>query len=103
VAVIQEWAESLPRTCQLHNSGERFCPRVSVPDAIVTRGQRTQSRIKLSLTPRDIALADPTMQERIANFSYAILPGSPAEFGKFIGEETEKWGEVVQAANMKPD
>jgi tripartite-type tricarboxylate transporter receptor subunit TctC len=64
-------------------------------------------------TPREIveklnaeintALADPTMQERIANFGYAVLPGSPAEFGKFIGEETEKWGEVVRAANMKPD
>ena len=43
------------------------------------------------------------MQERIANFGYAVLPGSPAEFGKFIVEETEKWGEVVRAANMKPD
>ena len=64
-------------------------------------------------TPREIveklnaeintALADPNMQERIANFGYAVLPGSPAEFGKFIVEETEKWGEVVRAANMKPD
>jgi len=64
-------------------------------------------------TPREIverlngeinaALADPIMQERIASFGYSVLPGSPAEFGKFIVEETEKWGEVVRATNMKPD
>jgi len=64
-------------------------------------------------TPREIverlngeinaALADPIMQERIASFGYSVLPGSPAEFGKFIVEETEKWGEVVRAINMKPD
>ena len=64
-------------------------------------------------TPREIveklnaaintALADPTMQERIASYGYGVLPGSPAELGKFILEETEKWGEVVHAANMKPD
>jgi tripartite-type tricarboxylate transporter receptor subunit TctC len=64
-------------------------------------------------TPREIverlntqintALADPAMQERIANFGYGVLPGSPAELGKFIVEEMAKWGEVVRATNMKPD
>jgi tripartite-type tricarboxylate transporter receptor subunit TctC len=64
-------------------------------------------------TPREIveklnaqintALADPIMRERIASYGYAVLPGSPTEFGKFIREETAKWGEVVRAANMKPD
>jgi tripartite-type tricarboxylate transporter receptor subunit TctC len=33
----------------------------------------------------------------------AALPGSPADFGKLIADETEKWGKVVRAANIKPE
>ena len=33
----------------------------------------------------------------------SVIPGSPAEFGKFIAEETEKWGKVIRAANIKPE
>jgi hypothetical protein len=29
------------------------------------------------------------------------LPGSPADFGKFIADETEKWGKVIRATNIK--
>jgi len=32
-----------------------------------------------------------------------VLPGSPAEFGKLIADETEKWGNVVKAAAIKPE
>jgi hypothetical protein len=32
-----------------------------------------------------------------------VLPGSPAEFGKLIAGETEKWGKVVRADNIKPE
>jgi tripartite-type tricarboxylate transporter receptor subunit TctC len=32
-----------------------------------------------------------------------VFVGSPAEFGKFIAEETEKWAKVVRTANIKPD
>jgi hypothetical protein len=31
-----------------------------------------------------------------------VLPGSPSEFGKFIADETEKWGKVVKFAGIKP-
>ena len=31
------------------------------------------------------------------------LPGSPADFGILIADETEKWGKVIRAANIKPD
>ena len=31
------------------------------------------------------------------------LPMSPADFGKFIADETEKWGKVIRAANIKPE
>jgi hypothetical protein len=30
-----------------------------------------------------------------------LIPGSPAEFGRLIAEETEKWGKVIRAANIK--
>jgi hypothetical protein len=32
-----------------------------------------------------------------------VLPGSPADFGKLIAEETEKWSKVVREANIKPE
>jgi hypothetical protein len=40
---------------------------------------------------------------RLADLGGTVLPGSPSEFGKFIADETEKWGKVIRAANIKPD
>jgi tripartite-type tricarboxylate transporter receptor subunit TctC len=47
------------------------------------------------------ALADPKMKVRLADLGVA-LPGSPAEFGKLIVDETEKWGKVIKFAGIKP-
>jgi tripartite-type tricarboxylate transporter receptor subunit TctC len=47
-------------------------------------------------------LADPKMKARLSELG-PVLPGSPADFGKLIVEETEKWGKVVRLANIKPD
>jgi tripartite-type tricarboxylate transporter receptor subunit TctC len=49
------------------------------------------------------ALADPNMKVRFADLGGTVLAGSPADFGKLIAEETEKWGKVVRAANIKAD
>jgi tripartite-type tricarboxylate transporter receptor subunit TctC len=49
------------------------------------------------------ALAEPKMKARIAELGSEPLPGSPAEFGELIAEETEKWGKVIRAANIKPE
>jgi tripartite-type tricarboxylate transporter receptor subunit TctC len=49
------------------------------------------------------ALADPTIKARFADLGGTVFPTSPAEFGKFIADETEKWGKVVRAANIRPD
>jgi tripartite-type tricarboxylate transporter receptor subunit TctC len=46
-------------------------------------------------------LADPKMKARIADLGGTVLALSPTEFGKLIAEETEKWGKVVRAANIK--
>jgi tripartite-type tricarboxylate transporter receptor subunit TctC len=48
------------------------------------------------------ALADSQMKARLAGLGAAALPGSPADFGKLIAEETEKWGKVVKFAGIKP-
>jgi tripartite-type tricarboxylate transporter receptor subunit TctC len=47
------------------------------------------------------ALADPTVGARLADLGSEALAGSPADFGKHIAEETEKWGKVIRAANLK--
>jgi tripartite-type tricarboxylate transporter receptor subunit TctC len=64
-------------------------------------------------TPREIidklnkeivaALADPKIKARLADQGSTVLAGSPADFGKLIAEETEKWGKVVKFSGMRPD
>jgi tripartite-type tricarboxylate transporter receptor subunit TctC len=46
-------------------------------------------------------LADPKLKARLADLGGIVLTGSPAQFGKLIANETEKWGKVIQAANIK--
>jgi tripartite-type tricarboxylate transporter receptor subunit TctC len=47
-------------------------------------------------------LADPKMRARLADLGGTALAGSPAEFGKFIADEAEKWAKVVKFAGIKP-
>ena len=49
------------------------------------------------------ALGDPATKARFADICGTVLPGSPADFGKLIGDETEKWAKVIRAAKIKPD
>jgi tripartite-type tricarboxylate transporter receptor subunit TctC len=49
------------------------------------------------------ALADPNMKARLADLGGTVLAGSPADFGKLIAEETEKWGKVVKFSGAKPE
>ena len=49
------------------------------------------------------ALDDPKMKARLADLGGTVLLGSPADFGKHIAEETEKWAKVIRAANIKPE
>ncbi len=48
-------------------------------------------------------LADPKLKARLAELGGTVLPGSPADFDKFIANETDKWGKVVNAAHMKAE
>ena len=47
------------------------------------------------------ALANPKMKARFVDLGGIVIPGSPADFGKVIVEDTEKWAKVIEAANIK--
>jgi tripartite-type tricarboxylate transporter receptor subunit TctC len=49
------------------------------------------------------ALADSKMKARFADLGGTALALSPAEYGKLLVDETEKWGKVVRASNIKPE
>src|ERR1017187_10091923 len=49
------------------------------------------------------AIADPTIKARLVDIGGTVLPGSPADFGKLIADETEKWAKVIKFSGAKPD
>jgi tripartite-type tricarboxylate transporter receptor subunit TctC len=48
-------------------------------------------------------LASSRIRSRFADLGVTVLAGSTAAFGRLIADETEKWGKVIRAANIKPD
>ncbi len=64
-------------------------------------------------TPREIVaklnqavnavLADPKLQARLAELGGEPMPTTPAQFGKLVAEETERWGKLIRAANIKAE
>jgi tripartite-type tricarboxylate transporter receptor subunit TctC len=54
-------------------------------------------------TEINAGLADPNLKAQLTDSGSTPLAGSPADFGKLIVEETEKWGKVIRAANIKPE
>jgi tripartite-type tricarboxylate transporter receptor subunit TctC len=54
-------------------------------------------------TEINAGLADPKIEARLANLGGDVLALSPADFGKLIADETEKWGNVIRAPNIKPE
>ena len=49
------------------------------------------------------SLADPKIKARITDLGDTVLTLSPADFGKLIAEDTEKWAKVIKFANIKPE
>jgi len=43
------------------------------------------------------------MKARLADLGGTVAPGSPADFGKLIADETEKWGKVIRAVGIKAE
>jgi len=48
-------------------------------------------------------LADPKIRARLADLGAAPAPMTPADYGKFVANEIEKWAKVIRAANIKPE
>jgi tripartite-type tricarboxylate transporter receptor subunit TctC len=48
-------------------------------------------------------LADPKLQARLVDVGGTVLAGSPADFGKLIAEDTEKWAKLIKLAGIKPE
>jgi tripartite-type tricarboxylate transporter receptor subunit TctC len=67
-------------------------PRGTPADVVVTLNKEINT-----------ALADPTVQARLADFGGTVLSGSPIDFGKLIAADTEKWGKVIRTADIKPE
>ncbi len=57
---------------------------------------------KLNTTVNAI-LADPAVKKKFADMGATLIVSSPADFGKYVADETEKWGKVVKFAGAKPD
>ena len=49
------------------------------------------------------ALADPKIKAQLDELGVVAIPGSPADFGKLIANETERWGKVIRAAGIKAE
>jgi tripartite-type tricarboxylate transporter receptor subunit TctC len=69
---------------------------------VAPRATPAETIVKLNHAINAI-LADPNTRARLADLGGTAFPGSPSDFGKFIAEETEKWGKVVKASGAKPE
>ena len=50
----------------------------------------------------NVGLADPKIKAQLAEMGGSLLAGSPADFGRLIAEETEKWGKVRASRQIDP-
>lgn len=66
------------------------------------RGTPTDIIQKLNWEIR-VALADPKVDARVAELGGTVHATSPAEFGKLLAAETEKWAQVIRTAHITPD
>jgi tripartite-type tricarboxylate transporter receptor subunit TctC len=70
-----------------------LCVPRGTPPAIIDRLSRETNA----------GLADLKLKAAFADLGLTVRPGTPAEFGKIVADETEKWAKVIRAANIKPD
>jgi tripartite-type tricarboxylate transporter receptor subunit TctC len=66
------------------------------------RGTPPEIIEKLNTTVNAI-LADPAVKKKFADMGATLIVSSPADFGKYVADETEKWGKVIKFSGAKPD
>ena len=82
-----------------------FIPGYEASSVYGLGGPKNMTSVIIERLNKEInaGLADPKIKARLADLGGTPLVGSPADFGKLIAEETEKWGKVIRAANIKAD
>jgi tripartite-type tricarboxylate transporter receptor subunit TctC len=82
-----------------------FLPGYEASDwyGIVTASATPASAVDKLNKEINAGLADPKIKARLADLGGITLPGSSADFGKLIADETEKWAKVVKFAGLKAD
>jgi tripartite-type tricarboxylate transporter receptor subunit TctC len=68
----------------------------------VPRGTSVEIVVRLN-EAINAGLADPKLKAQLFDLGGTVLPGSPADFGKLIADETEKWGKVIKLAGIKAE
>ena len=93
--VVSIWGGSW-RDMAANIIGKKFTAETGVPVEYITGG--TIDRLNKET---NAGLADARLKVRLADLGGTLIPGSPADFGKLIADETEKWGKVIRAANIR--
>ena len=92
---------SLPAICR-----EDLCPSTLSPlGALASNCCTAQNPVAVERLNREIndALADPKVKARLTDRGSTVHPGTPADFAKFVGDETEKWGKVIRTAGIRAE
>jgi tripartite-type tricarboxylate transporter receptor subunit TctC len=94
-------AEALPEVPTM----SEFLPGYEAADLLGICAPRNTPVEIIGMLNKEInaALADPKLQARFADLGGTTLKLTPAEYGKLLAGETEKWAKVIRAANIKPE
>src|SRR2546421_539423 len=94
------YAKANPRKLNMASPGNGTPNHVSGELFKMMTGVEMVEKLNMEI---NAGLADAKMKARLADLGGDTLALSPADFGKHIAEDTEKWGKVIRAANIKPE
>ena len=83
--------------------GPKIAEQLHGKPLIVTFRTKAEGGSKAIADPDYEMLYETMLKARFADLGAAVLAGTPANFGRLIADETEKWGKVIRAANIKPE
>ena len=78
-------------------------PYIDLAERIIRTDRRASTRGRHVSTTVNAILADDKAKGRFTQLGASLLPGSVADFGTLLADETEKWGRVVKFSGAKPE